>query len=83
MYKYRFKNFSLVYKTQFLQLKNDHIEHEPFVHCVDCGRQWHQICALHLAQIWPSGYVYVWCTNKKDTNFFNIFLNIVPIHFCV
>lgn len=56
---------NLVYKTQFQLLKNDHIEHEPFVNCVDCGRQWHQICALHFEQIWPSGFICDSCLRTK------------------
>uniref|UniRef100_A0A915L5B2 histone acetyltransferase n=1 Tax=Romanomermis culicivorax TaxID=13658 RepID=A0A915L5B2_ROMCU len=56
---------NLVHKTQFQYLKNDHIEHEPFVNCVDCGRQWHQICALHLDQIWSTGFVCDTCLKSK------------------
>ncbi len=26
-----------------------------FVECLECGRKLHQICVLHLDNIWPSG----------------------------
>lgn len=40
-------------KNQFEQCKNDHLDLEPFYECKDCGRKFHQICALHLETIWP------------------------------
>ena len=38
-------------KSLFVQMKNDHEEQEAFVECTECGRKWHQICALHMDQI--------------------------------
>ncbi|KAL8561590.1 hypothetical protein ACOMHN_024826 [Nucella lapillus] len=38
-------------KDQFEKLKNDQLDHEPFIDCQDCGRSWHQICALYLDQL--------------------------------
>ena len=35
-----------VKKSLFTQMKNDHEEPEAFVTCEDCGRKWHQMCAL-------------------------------------
>lgn len=43
-------------KNQFVECKNDHLDVEPFIDCKDCGRKLHQICVLHLDQIWPEGY---------------------------
>ncbi|PSN48639.1 CREB-binding protein [Blattella germanica] len=42
-------------KDQFKEMKNDHLELEPFVECQDCGRKLHQICVLHMETIWPQG----------------------------
>lgn len=42
-------------KDQFDKLKNDQLDYEPFVDCQECGRSWHQICALYFEPIWPQG----------------------------
>lgn len=56
-------------------MKNDHLELEPFVDCMDCGRKQHQICVLHLETIWPGGFVCDRCLkqkgSKKKENKFN------------
>lgn len=52
-------------KDQFKEMKNDHLELEPFVICLDCGRKQHQICVLHLEHIWPSGFCCENCLKKK------------------
>lgn len=46
---------SAIKKEQFQEMKNDHLELEPFVTCTDCGRRVHQICVLHMETIWPLG----------------------------
>lgn len=46
-------------------MKNDHLEQEPFVLCMDCGRKQHQICVLHHDQIWPQGFCCDNCLKKK------------------
>lgn len=46
---------SAIKKEQFQEMKNDHLELEPFVTCTDCGRRVHQICVLHMEHIWPLG----------------------------
>lgn len=51
-----FYSFSVIKKDQFKEMKNDHLELEPFVECTDCGRKLHQICVLHMENIWPIGY---------------------------
>lgn len=47
---------SVLKKDQFSETKNDRLETEPFVECLDCGRKLHQMCVLHLDQIWRRGY---------------------------
>ena len=42
-------------KSDFQELKNDVLELEPLVQCTECGRKQHQICVLHLVQIWNTG----------------------------
>lgn len=52
-------------KDQFKEMKNDHLEQEPFVICMDCGRKQHQICVLHHDSIWPQGFCCDNCLKKK------------------
>uniref|UniRef100_A0A182KA15 histone acetyltransferase n=1 Tax=Anopheles christyi TaxID=43041 RepID=A0A182KA15_9DIPT len=52
-------------KDQFKEMKNDHLELEPFIDCLDCGRKQHQICVLYLESIWPGGFVCDACLKKK------------------
>ena len=47
--------YSVLKKEQFTEMKNDFLEMEPFVECYDCGRKLHQICVLHMDQIWKKG----------------------------
>lgn len=59
-------------KSSFKQMKNDHEEPEAYVECAECGRKWHQICALHMDQIF-SKFICDTClksSNKKQTNKF-------------
>lgn len=49
--------YRIIKKDQFKEMKNDHLELEPFVECQDCGRKLHQICVLHMENIWPQGWV--------------------------
>ena len=41
------KPFAEIKKELFSLMKNDHEKPEQFVDCNECGRKWHQICALH------------------------------------
>ncbi|XP_039277547.1 histone acetyltransferase p300 isoform X2 [Nilaparvata lugens] len=59
---------TLITKEQFKEMKNDHIELEPFVECIECGRKLHQICVLHMENIWPEGYTCDNCIKKKGSN---------------
>lgn len=56
---------SQIKKTEFTEMKNDHLELEPFVDCLECGRKQHQICVLHHDAIWPGGFVCDNCLRKK------------------
>lgn len=60
-------NDSQIKKDQFKEMKNDHLELEPFVDCMDCGRKQHKICVLYLETIWPGGFVCDNCLKKKGT----------------
>ncbi|XP_013855486.1 histone acetyltransferase p300, partial [Austrofundulus limnaeus] len=51
-------------KDQFQKKKNDTLDPELLVECIDCGRKMHQICVLHHETIWPSGFV---CDNCLKT----------------
>ncbi|CAF1212736.1 unnamed protein product, partial [Didymodactylos carnosus] len=53
-------------KCDFTPAKNDAQEPEIMVDCIVCSRKWHQICALHLDQVWPEGFVCERCI--KDYN---------------
>lgn len=48
-------NTQVIPKSRFVELKNDHLDLEPFIECKDCGRKLHQICVLHHESIWPDG----------------------------
>lgn len=50
-----FEIYRVIKKDQFKELKNDHLELEPFVACNECGRKLHQICVLYMEAIWPNG----------------------------
>ncbi|KAI1304968.1 CREB-binding protein [Halotydeus destructor] len=54
-----------VQKNQFVELKNDHLDYEPFIDCKDCGRKLHQICVVHNDAIWPEGYTCDACLRAK------------------
>ncbi|XP_072512346.1 histone acetyltransferase p300 isoform X2 [Notamacropus eugenii] len=51
-------------KEQFSKRKNDTLDPELFVECIECGRKMHQICVLHNEVIWPSGFVCDGCLKK-------------------
>ncbi|KAK7944349.1 hypothetical protein WMY93_000077 [Mugilogobius chulae] len=53
-------------KDQFEKKKNDTLDPELFVECMDCGRRMHQICVLHNDTIWPSGFVCDGCLKKTN-----------------
>uniref|UniRef100_A0A8C1ZEF4 histone acetyltransferase n=1 Tax=Cyprinus carpio TaxID=7962 RepID=A0A8C1ZEF4_CYPCA len=53
-------------KDQFEKKKNDMLDPELFVECMDCGRKMHQICVLHNDTIWPSGFVCDGCLKKSN-----------------
>ncbi|XP_044158251.1 histone acetyltransferase p300 isoform X1 [Bufo gargarizans] len=51
-------------KDQFSKRKNDTLDPELFVECLECGRKMHQICVLHNETIWPTGFVCEGCLKK-------------------
>ncbi|KAI3360110.1 hypothetical protein L3Q82_014425 [Scortum barcoo] len=53
-------------KEQFQRKKNDTLDPELLVECIDCGRKMHQICVLHNETIWPSGFVCDNCLKKAN-----------------
>ncbi|KAM9424539.1 histone acetyltransferase p300 [Pholidichthys leucotaenia] len=53
-------------KDQFEKKKNDTLDPELFVECMDCGRRMHQICVLHNETIWPLGFVCDGCLKKTN-----------------
>ncbi|XP_032357880.1 histone acetyltransferase p300 isoform X7 [Etheostoma spectabile] len=53
-------------KDQFEKKKNDTLDPELLVECMDCGRRMHQICVLHHETIWPSGFVCDGCLKKAN-----------------
>eukprot|EP00794_Sanderia_malayensis_P006812 gene6812-7581_t len=57
---------SSIPKSQFEKLKNDHLELEPFVECISCGKRLHQICVLHLDFIWGTGFECDSCLQRKS-----------------
>ncbi|VDK39058.1 unnamed protein product [Taenia asiatica] len=44
-------------KNLFEKQVNNTIVSEKFVSCRECGRKWHKVCACHMDEIWPSGFV--------------------------
>ncbi|XP_061666260.1 histone acetyltransferase p300 isoform X2 [Syngnathoides biaculeatus] len=53
-------------KEQFEKKKNDTLDPELLVECLDCGRKMHQICVLHNDTIWPLGFVCDGCLKKSN-----------------
>ncbi|RVE69195.1 hypothetical protein OJAV_G00075480 [Oryzias javanicus] len=53
-------------KDQFQRKKNDTLDPELLVECIDCGRKMHQICVLHNETIWPSGFVCDNCLKRAN-----------------
>ncbi|XP_068610300.1 histone acetyltransferase p300 [Brachionichthys hirsutus] len=53
-------------KDQFEKKKNDTLDPELLVECMDCGRRMHQICVLHNGTIWPSGFICDACLKKAN-----------------
>uniref|UniRef100_A0A1I8FTS9 histone acetyltransferase n=1 Tax=Macrostomum lignano TaxID=282301 RepID=A0A1I8FTS9_9PLAT len=52
-------------KSEFEQKKNNIKDMEKFCQCRECGRKWHCICALHMDEIYPSGFVCPTCISSK------------------
>jgi E1A/CREB-binding protein len=53
-------------KQFFLSAKNDTQEPEAMIDCIVCTRRWHQVCALHIDQIWPEGFICATCIEEYN-----------------
>ncbi|KAL8591058.1 hypothetical protein ACOMHN_037291 [Nucella lapillus] len=51
-------------KEQFERMKNDKVDNEEFINCQECGRPWHQICALYFEPLYPTGFACQPCMKK-------------------
>ncbi|CAF3311699.1 unnamed protein product [Rotaria socialis] len=61
-------------KNLFVSAKNDIQEPENMIDCIVCTRRWHQVCALHIDQIWPEGFICKTCIRdynikRKDNRY--------------
>jgi hypothetical protein len=54
-------------KEDFVEVKNDVLEMESFVTCVDCSRKLHKVCVLHDKNIWKHGFMCDNCHGEADT----------------
>ncbi|KAL3315451.1 hypothetical protein Ciccas_005917 [Cichlidogyrus casuarinus] len=52
-------------KELFEQKRNNVREKEEDVVCKECGRRWHKVCALHMNEIWPTGFVCPGCLRER------------------
>ncbi|KAA3680711.1 E1A/CREB-binding protein [Paragonimus westermani] len=52
-------------KDQFDKRKNNVKEKEESVPCYECGRRWHKVCALHINDIWPTGFICQGCLRER------------------
>ncbi|VDL59849.1 unnamed protein product [Hymenolepis diminuta] len=53
-----------VRKELFERKKNNVTIEEAIVYCKECGRRWHKVCALHMDEIWPNGFVCPGCLRE-------------------
>ncbi|XP_071497309.1 CREB-binding protein-like [Diadema antillarum] len=53
-------------KKNFVKLKNDILEPEPMIECLECGRKLHQICVMHVEFIWTEGFICDGCRKQKN-----------------
>ncbi|CAF2578142.1 unnamed protein product [Rotaria sp. Silwood2] len=53
-------------KSLFALAKNDIKEPEAGIDCIICTRHWHQVCALHLDQIWSEGFICTTCIHQYN-----------------
>jgi len=78
-----------VYKVQ-------HVVCDRLVECTYCGRKQHQVCTLHMEQIWPNEFVCALCAGthaikRRDNKYIarsqslTMLANasvVGPLHFC-
>ncbi|KAM7538202.1 hypothetical protein Aperf_G00000064900 [Anoplocephala perfoliata] len=54
-----------VRKELFERKRNNVTIEEAIVLCKECGRRWHKVCALHMDEIWPNGFVCQGCLREQ------------------
>ncbi|VDD83371.1 unnamed protein product [Mesocestoides corti] len=52
-------------KELFKRKKNNVTIDEIDVYCKECGRRWHKVCALHMDEIWPTGFICPGCLRER------------------
>lgn len=57
---------SSLQKSLLEKCKNEVRVEEAFVNCKLCGRKWHQVCAIHLDDIWPGGFICNHCVVNQS-----------------
>ncbi|OWF41886.1 CREB-binding protein [Mizuhopecten yessoensis] len=63
--RFTMNHCSKIRKDQFVRMKNDQLDYEPFTECDECGRKLHTICVLHFEAIWPNGFTCENCLKAK------------------
>ncbi|VEL18294.1 unnamed protein product [Protopolystoma xenopodis] len=63
-----------VSKSLWDKCKNNVKEKETFVFCRECKRKWHKVCAIHMDEIWPEGFICPGCeriytVRRRDNRF--------------
>ncbi|CAF1375060.1 unnamed protein product [Rotaria sordida] len=53
-------------KSLFLSAKNDIKKPEQMIDCIICTRRWHQVCGLHLDEIWSEGFICKTCIHEYN-----------------
>lgn len=67
-------HFRVLTRASFAKIINLNKKDEDFVQCRCCGRRFHQICALHLDEVWTDGYFCPLCLqNLGKSREFNPF----------
>ncbi|VEL09512.1 unnamed protein product [Protopolystoma xenopodis] len=54
-------------KKDLFEVKRNNVKvKEETVNCKECGRMWHKVCALHMNEIWPTGFVCPACLRERS-----------------
>jgi E1A/CREB-binding protein len=68
-------------KEDFVKVKNDVLEMEPFVTCVDCSRKLHKVCVLHDKNIWKHGFTCDNCHCEVDTHISGYYFKRILVYY--